>query len=241
MTIPANERAQLLAMAREAVTAQVSGRAQPRPEGLDGTLAETLTDIALTMNEVLVAAGLPGHSVDAYRGFVGDGVRMLAGRALPEAERERADEMVAAFRRLYPGRMYDHTELYPGVPEMLDALVDGGAKLAILSNKPHHFTVEMVERLLGRWSFEPVWGQQEGRPVKPDPAAALAIAEGAGTRPERSYFVGDMPVDIMTGLNAGMHPVAVPWGFRGGEELLAAGAEFLLEDAAELPKLVLED
>ena len=205
----------------------------------DGTLADTLLDIALTMNEVLAASGYPGHPVEDYRVFVGDGVRRLSARVLPDGEEHRADEMVQSFRRLYPERMYDHTGLFPGVPGMLDALVEGGARIAILSNKPHHFTVEMCGRLLGRWPFDPVWGYEEGRHApKPDPEAALAIAGDAGVELERCFYVGDMPVDVMTARAAGMHGVMVPWGFRGPDELLAAGAEHVLADAEELPRRV---
>jgi len=206
---------------------------------LDGTLADTLADIAHTMNAVLEGRGYRAHPLEAYRGFVGDGVGMLARRVLSGRDAEIESALVDDFRRIYPDRMLDRTTPFPGIPEMLDALVRGGAGLAVLSNKPEAMTREMCARLFAPWPFEPVWGQVPGRPIKPDPAAALEIARRRDALPADCVFVGDSGVDMATGRAAGMRPVGVLWGFRGREELLEHGAASLAADAGALTELLL--
>ncbi len=201
---------------------------------LDGTLADTLTDIALTMNAVLTARGYPDYTLDDYRRFVGNGVAMLSRRVLPEEDADLSPEIVADFRKLYPGRMFDNTQPFPGIPEVLDSLTEAGVGLAVLSNKPHAMTTEMCARLFSRWSFDPVWGQMPEWPVKPDPSAALEIARLRGVDPAECVFVGDSGVDMATGKAAGMRSLGVLWGFRGREELLEQGADVLCSQTSEL-------
>ena len=205
---------------------------------LDGTLANTLADIASVMNRVLSARGYETYPTGAYRRFVGDGVEMLARRTLPEQARELAPELAAEFRRDYAEHMVDETQAYTGVPEMLDALQARGLRLAIVSNKPHAATLFLVERLFDRWPFLAVHGARDDWPLKPDPALSLAVAAEAGVPPARCLFVGDSSVDMATGLSAGMHPVGVLWGFRDRDELLAHGAEAVVARPGELPPLV---
>ena len=145
---------------------------------LDGTLLDTLEDLATAANRALGTLGLPAHPTDAYRVFVGDGLRTLAERILPGEQRSAAqvDALVAAFEREYSRTWNERTAPYAGVPEMLDRLTAGGYRLSVLSNKPDAFTRLCVEQLLPHWTFAPLYGQRPGVPKKPDPAAALAIA-----------------------------------------------------------------
>ncbi len=207
---------------------------------LDGTLLDTLRDLADAMNEVLAERGFAPHPIAPYRHFVGEGVRVLAERALPEEARgpEAVAGAARAMLEAYGRRWRRHTHPYPGVDAMLDGLAARGVPCAILSNKPDDFTRLTVDARLGRWSFAAVQGAKPGVPLKPDPTAALAMAAALGVPPEACLFVGDTPVDVATARAAGMVPVAVSWGFRDREELLRAGAVRLLETPADLLSLL---
>ena len=201
---------------------------------LDGTLADSLGDIGGAMNDALAALGLPPHSMAAYRLFVGEGVSMLARRAAPAFSPAQVERLVEAYRARYAERIDLQTRPYPGVPQLLDALVAQRLPLAILSNKREDFTVELVRRLFSRWPFVVVRGERVGAPRKPDPTAALEISRALGVPPARCAFVGDTAIDILTAVASGMQPIGVLWGFRGSEELLSAGATRLLAHPAEL-------
>jgi phosphoglycolate phosphatase len=197
---------------------------------LDGTLLDTLGDIAAAMNAVLADWGLPVHPQPAYRRFIGDGAVWLARRVLPEPRRdeETVARCVEAFRRAYAERGDPTTRPYPGVAGLLDGLTARGLRLAVLSNKPHDFTVALVRRLLGAWPLEPVFGSRPGVPNKPDPTTAVAIAEQHGISPGDWLYLGDTATDMETAGRAGMIAVGVLWGFRGADELRAAGARHLV-------------
>lgn len=199
---------------------------------LDGTLLDTLADLGNAMNRVLAAQGLPGHPLEAYRYFVGEGARLLVTRALPENRRDEATiaACLAAFQADYNQNWRVETKPYPGIPEMLDALTARGLKLAVLSNKPHDFTQRCVHELLPRWTFEPVFGLRETVPRKPDPAGALEIAACLNIPPAHFLYLGDTAIDMQTARAAGMFPVGALWGFRSAEELVEGGAEVLLEE-----------
>lgn len=207
---------------------------------LDGTLLDSLADLASAANRVLVARGLPVHPEEAYRFFVGDGMATLVERILPAPLRTPAlvAEAMAAFEADYGRNWQVRTCPYPGIAPMLDSLVAGGIRLSILSNKPDGFTRLCVERLLSQWSFVPLLGQRPGVPKKPDPTAALAIAAHLGVAPEAILYVGDSAVDMQTARGAGMDAVGVLWGFRTAGELRAAGAHHLIAQPKELLPLV---
>ena len=193
---------------------------------LDGTLLDSLDDLAGSMNFVLSELGFPQHPSSVYRGFVGDGVTMLARRALPAEA--GSDAIVAAavarLREVYSRRSMAKTRPYPGIPALLDALEARRLRKGVLSNKPHDLTLALVAGLLGRWSFDPVFGERPGIARKPDPAAALEAARIFGARPHEVLYVGDTPTDLATAKAAGMLPVGAAWGFRPEAELRAAGA-----------------
>jgi phosphoglycolate phosphatase len=197
---------------------------------LDGTLLDTLEDLADSMNAVLAARGLPTHPLHAYRYFVGDGVESLIRRTLPEDRRDDAlvAECIPAMRAEYTVRWNVKTRPYPEVPALLDALTERKLKLAVLSNKPDHFTKLTVETLLPRWRFDAVVGERPGVPRKPDPAAARELARSFALQPAEFLYVGDTNTDMQTALAAGMYPLGALWGFRTADELTASGAKALL-------------
>lgn len=198
---------------------------------MDGTLLDTLDDIADSTNAALKRMGCPAHPTEAYKLFVGDGIVAQARRALPEGMRDDATvaRCVEEIRGEYGRRWADKTRPYEGIPDLLDALSARGVKLVVLSNKPDDFTRAMVAGLLPRWRFDAVVGSRPDAPVKPDPTVALEIALQLCVRPEDFFYVGDTNVDMHTAVGAGMYPVGALWGFRTREELIAAGARLLVE------------
>ncbi|MDX9834445.1 MAG: HAD family hydrolase [Desulfobulbus sp.] len=207
---------------------------------LDGTLLDTLEDLAVAANRALVSLGLPAHPVAAYRLFVGDGLRILAERLLPEAQRTVTliDALVAAFEREYSRNWNERSAPYAGIPEMLDQLTDDGYRLSVLSNKPDAFTRLCVEQLLPRWTFAPLLGQRSGVPKKPDPAGALEITAELALKPAEVLYLGDTATDMLTARAAGMEAIGVLWGFRAADELREAGAHHLIGHPAELAPLL---
>lgn len=206
---------------------------------LDGTLLNTLRDLADSGNEVLRRMGFPTHPVDAYRYHVGDGIRMLAYRALPEGHREdeQLDAFVAQMSAYYAEHQVDTTRPYDGIDEMLDELAGRGLPLAIFSNKPDHAVKSIVARLLGRHSFAVVRGALPDVAVKPDPTGAFAVAEELGLAPGEFFFLGDTAIDMQTAVAAGMYPVGAAWGFRDEAELRAGGAKMVARHPAEVVDL----
>jgi phosphoglycolate phosphatase len=203
---------------------------------LDGTLLDTLRDLADTVNHVLSERNFPTHAIDEFREFVGDGARMLVTRALPERARrpDIIEECLTAFRAEYRRSWKRTTMPYPGVPEMLDALTLWGIKKAVLSNKPHEFTQQCVAELLSRWDFDAVTGQREGIPLKPEPTGALDIARRLQIDPAACLYVGDSGVDMQTARSAGMYAVGVLWGYRSADELEARGAHMVIRHPQDL-------
>ena len=205
---------------------------------LDGTLLDTLTDIADSMNAALSRHGFPLHDSDDYRLMVGGGIDVLARRAVP---RERRDEdtvssVVAAMREEYGMRWAATSRPFPGVVEMLAGLACRKILCAVLSNKLDSFTKLMVRSLLGGFSFFQVRGLVAGQPRKPDPRAALEIAQDMRLTPEEMIFVGDSDIDMETGKRAGMTPVGVSWGYQAPEKLILSGACVILDAPGDLLK-----
>lgn len=205
---------------------------------LDGTLLDSLTDIANAMNKTLADLGYPTHPLAAYRGFVGHGQTELITRALPENHRTNKDIMSASkkFWDFYDIEWYLSTKTYPGVLYMIQLAVARKIKLAILSNKAHYFTKKMIRHFFRgamiRHTKNPFGiysGEQPGMPTKPDPTLALELATRMKVKPALVGFVGDMPVDIETAKNAGMVAIGVAWGFSTKEELKAAGADMIFD------------
>ncbi len=205
---------------------------------LDGTLADTLDDIADAVNHALAAHGLPTHPREEYKALVGEGVDRLVEKAVPAGRADLHDSVYGEVRDFYLEHMLDRTVPYDGVPEMLDRIAGRGIPMAVLSNKPAPATKRIVAELFGRWEFAAVVGQTPGEPHKPDPGSALRIAAALGAVPADCLYLGDTSTDMETAVAAGMFPVGALWGFRGAEELLAHGARALIERPLDLLPLV---
>jgi phosphoglycolate phosphatase len=205
---------------------------------MDGTLLDTLQDLADSMNQVLKRFGYPEHPREAYKYFVGQGMDILVRKALPPEHLYESliPQCIEAMREEY-GKNWDRsTRPYPGIPELLDALTQKEIPMAILSNKPHDFTQFVAARLLAKWTFPVILGARPGVPKKPDPAGALEIADILKLSPKEILYLGDTGTDMQTATAAGMFPVGVLWGFRTESELLAEGAKVLIERPQELLK-----
>ncbi len=207
---------------------------------LDGTLLDTLADIADSMNLALSELGLPPRPLDAYRFMVGDGLRVLAERALPQENRQRRtiDALTARMRTVYSERWDCKTRPYPGVPETLDLLAERGVALAVLSNKPHRFTTLTVDRFLGLSRFAAVLGQSEDTPPKPDTAGLERVLRDLGAPKHACLYVGDTKTDMITANRAGLTAVGVSWGFRPRAELREHGARVIIDRPDQLPALL---
>jgi phosphoglycolate phosphatase len=203
---------------------------------LDGTLLDTLDDIAEATNRALRGLGFPEHRAESYKLMVGDGVENLVRRVLPEGHRDAAT--VAACAERMRGEYARHwavkTHPYEGIVELLDALAVRGIAMAVLSNKPEDFTRLCVEKLLPAGRFAAILGARPSLPKKPDPAGALQIAGQLGLAPAAFIYLGDTNTDMRTAVAAGMSPIGALWGFRAAEELSAAGAKALLARPADL-------
>lgn len=207
---------------------------------LDGTLLDTLEDLAAAMNRSLTACGWPTHALSAFREFIGDGARMLAERALPEAARSEPeiDRLLAEFAPDYGQNWAVETRIYPGIERMLERLEQQGVQLAVLSNKPDRYMPAIRTRFFAQVPFRLFRGQCEGIPRKPDPAGARLIAQELGVVPGDILYVGDSDIDMHTAAAAGMRACGVLWGYRDGEHLRAAGAQMLVSDPLEIPGLL---
>ena len=203
---------------------------------LDGTLVDSLADIAAAMNWALAQHGLPTHPEPAYRDFVGEGVRVLVRKASGAGPDDAAlqEALLESYRGHYAEHLLDRTRPFPGIDGVLERLAAGGVRLGVLSNKSDAFTRQLVAALFPGHAFGAVYGERPGVARKPDPSAALALAAELGVAPQDCAFVGDTPVDMKTARAAGMHAVGVTWGFRGAAELRAHGAQALASGADEL-------
>lgn len=209
---------------------------------LDGTLLNTLDDLADSVNDALEELAFPRHPVESYKYFVGNGMEKLISRALPEEVRDDADVHSRCMTRAgenYAANWNAKSRPYPGVPETLNALAEAAVPCCVLSNKPHPFTAKIVDTLFSSWKFRLVYGARPGIPKKPDPTAVQGMLSELDLDPARCAFVGDTWMDMQTAVNAGMMPVGVLWGFREREELLEGGAKYLAGDGSSLIRILL--
>jgi phosphoglycolate phosphatase len=208
---------------------------------LDGTLLDTIEDLADSMNCVLGRFGFGLHDIETYKYFVGAGVEELVRKALPNDGRITGsvyEACLALMREEYGRRWKDKTRPYDGIADLLDELAQRKVKLAILSNKPHDATLRVVSELLPSWSFDAVLGARPSIPKKPDPLSALEIAEAIQIQPGEFLYLGDTDIDMKTANAAGMYAVGASWGFRRADELIAGGAKTVIEKPVELIELL---
>lgn len=206
---------------------------------LDGTLLDTLQDLADATNGALQHYGFPAHSTETYKNYIGEGREKLAELALPVESRniENIQKIVNMIDRLYSENWAIHSRPYDGIPELLDELTRRKIKTAVLSNKSHYFTNLMVARLLSKWQFDIVLGASPVTPKKPDPSGVLHILSDIKVQPGQAILLGDSDIDMKTALAANLYPVGALWGFRTAHELLTGGAKLLVKSPGELLKL----
>ncbi|NLC67883.1 MAG: HAD family hydrolase [Clostridiaceae bacterium] len=203
---------------------------------LDGTLLDSIEDLADSMNTVLEEAGYPAHDIETYKYYVGNGMKNLVLQSLPESHKDSrsVEHFIQRMQEEYSRRWNKKTRPYDGIPELLDKLREKNIQVAVLSNKPDKFTKLIVKELLSSWHFSAVYGDREGIPKKPDPGGALEIAGMLGLQPKNILYLGDTGVDMQTANNAGMFAVGALWGFRKKEEILSNGAAALISNPLDL-------
>ena len=211
---------------------------------LDGTLTNTLEDIAEATNYGLTKMGYKTHSAESYKNMIGSGVRWLCVNALP-GNREEDDEEVTKLLDLYYEyhnvHFMDHTKTYDGINEMLRELNKMGLSIGILTNKPDHFTQPLVKKLMGDIPFKFVMGNSDKLPIKPSKEAIDYVLGKMGAEAKTCAYVGDSDVDVMTAKNGGIeNMIGVSWGFRGVEELNGAGVKYIAYSADEVVNIIKE-
>ena len=203
---------------------------------LDGTLLNTIADLAQSTNHALQTLGYPTHPESAYNLMVGNGINKLFERALPEGE--KTEENVLRVRRefipYYDAHNADKSRPYPGIPQLLEEMQEKGMQLAVASNKYQSATVKLIAHYFPTIHFVAVFGQREGIPVKPDPTIVHDILEITQTAKEDVLYVGDSGVDMQTALHAGVTACGVTWGFRLRTELEAFQPAYIVDCADEI-------
>lgn len=207
---------------------------------LDGTLLDTLEDLANACNYALKSCGFKVHEVKDYTRFVGNGRYKLIERIVPDKykeDKEVIDKVLGLFDEYYEKHMVDMTKPYDGIIKMIEELKAKNIKIAVVSNKPHEFAVEVVRRYFGD-TFEITYGQRPNHPTKPDPKTVYEVIELLNVEKNECIYVGDSDVDVNTAKNAGVKSVGVSWGFRGEGELREAGAEYIIKNPIEIIELL---
>jgi len=207
---------------------------------LDGTLLDSLKDIATAANRSLDEKGFPTHLPEQYARFVGDGIRQMVCRILPVSMRNESivDEMLKRVRRHYNSTWKCNTRPYPGIHELLDCLQKRDVQLAVLSNKPQEIMASQLSWFFPKAGFHVIAGARQGIPLKPDPGALLSVLQRMDCPPGSAMMLGDTAVDMQVARAAGAIAVGALWGFRDRQELLAAGADHLVAKPAEISALM---
>lgn len=206
---------------------------------LDGTLLNSIDDIAICMNEVLKSLNLKTYEIDEYKYFVGYGVDVLVDNVLKD-NLSLKNELSKRFKELYDDNLHKNTKPYNGIFELLDELVKLDCNLAVLSNKPDFMTKKYVKEIFKNYPFIEIHGQKADVPKKPDPIAAINIAKSLNIPCEDIYFIGDTKVDMQTAKSSNMKAIGVLWGFRDEKELKENGADFIIKHPLEILKIIKE-
>ena len=203
---------------------------------LDGTLLNTIADLASATNHALAANGYPQHATEEYRFFVGNGINKLFERALPDGEKTETNvlRIRQSFIPYYDVHCADLTRPYPGIPELLNTLQQKGIQIAVASNKYQRATGKLIPHFFPDIRFTAILGQREGIPRKPDPQIVHEIIKLAGVQPEDVLYVGDSNVDMQTALHAKVDGIGVTWGFRPRTELEEGHPYAIIDKASDL-------
>ncbi|MBR4761899.1 MAG: HAD family hydrolase [Clostridia bacterium] len=206
---------------------------------LDGTLANSLFDLAASTNYAIGKFGFPAREAEEFKYFAGDGMAKMIERALPPESNgaDTVSKIMPLFLDYYGVHYCDNTKAYPGAVELIDALKARGITVAVVTNKAQEMAEKVVTRLYGK-RFDLIFGMREGFPAKPDPTATLAAMRELGVKPSECVFVGDTEMDVKTGVNSGAYPVGVLWGFRETDELLRGGAKEIINHPQELLAII---
>lgn len=205
---------------------------------LDGTLLNTLGDLRAATNHALEVRGLPPHSMEEIRQFVGNGIRLLICRAMPEGTPEaEIDAALDDFKAYYAAHIHDRTVPYDGIPQLLTALKKRGIQVAVLSNKIDSASQQLIEYFFPG-KTDVVFGEHVGVPRKPDPTSCRMVMQQLGVQPEQVLYVGDSGTDMQTAKNAGLYAVGVTWGFRSKEVLLEYGADILVHRPEQILQIL---
>lgn len=208
---------------------------------LDGTLLNTLGDLRAATNHALEVRGLPPHSMEEIRQFIGNGIRLLICRAMPEGTPEaEIDAALDDFKAYYAAHIHDRTVPYDGIPQLLTALRKRGIKVAVLSNKIDSASQQLIEHFFPG-KTDVVFGEHVGVPRKPDPTSCRMVMQQLGVQPEQVLYVGDSGTDMQTAKNAGLYAVGVTWGFRSKEVLLEYGADVLVHRPEQILQILDSD
>ena len=201
---------------------------------LDGTLINSLPDIAASMNRALARCGLPGYSVEDYRMKVGNGVKKIAERTVGPEHMDQFNEVLALYMADYAQHCCIDSYVYPGVRDMLDGLLRRGVQVSVFSNKDQGDVESVMAHYFPGFPFAAIRGRVENTPLKPAPDGARMIADQLGLPHDAFLYVGDSKMDMLCGNAAQMHVVGVSWGFRSREELQENNAHFIIDDPNEL-------
>lgn len=203
---------------------------------LDGTLLNTIADLAAAANHALTKCGFPIHSPEAYPFFVGNGVKRLLERVLPEDARTpaNADRMMHRFREYYGEHLTDNTLPYPGIDELLTALRERGFNIAVASNKYQHAVDRLIAHFFPNQHWAAIEGQKDGVPTKPDPSIVFEILGKCPTPKRNVLYIGDSGIDMVTASRAGVTSIGVTWGFRPVKELRDTYADHIVNSPDEI-------
>lgn len=207
---------------------------------LDGTLCDTLSDLCNAVNFALESEGLPTHPLSAYNKFVGNGINNLIKQVLVDKgdDEQLCKKVKSHFDSYYPNHLCDETVAYSGIEALLSELESLGIKTAVHSNKPHDYVPHIIKTLFPSHNFDIAWGKRECFERKPSPQALLEIMNRLCVDKSEVLYIGDSDVDVLTAHNAGIKVCGVEWGFRGGEELVGAGADFVACDTTQLLNII---
>lgn len=205
---------------------------------LDGTLLNTLSDLADSANHVLSELSLPTHDYESYKYFVGNGIPKLIERCLPADRQELHSKALSMFSEYYALHSKDKTAPYDDIKELLYSLSEKGLKLGVITNKAHGIAVKVVEEYFGKDIFGRIRGLDDSIKAKPDPSGALSVMECLGVTPSDVLYIGDSGVDMQTAKNAGFTPLGVLWGFRKKDELIENGAKYIAQKPLDILKFI---